>query len=107
MRVYFIAKSQSHFETAGLRCAQPPWRADGDDDQVIGLLNVKDVDAAIDQLEAAGIMWLPNHERNQVIKPEHAKALAKHGVLPTHTTSEAMALVYKVSGYGIHKISKF
>jgi hypothetical protein len=89
------------------------WCADGDDptkDQIIGVVEMAgntNADRVIDTLEAAGIMWLPNHQNKEVIAPEHAAALAKHGVTPTDTTASAMAKVFAVSGFPPHKVSRF
>ena len=60
-----------------------------------------------DKLEAAGIMWLPNHQHVEVIKREHAAALAKHGVVPTDTTGQAMTKVFAKSGFPPHKVTRF
>jgi hypothetical protein len=112
-QLFFIAPNgYPQVKATGLCGGTHGWCAEGDDptkDQIIGVVELgnKNADAVIDKLEAAGIMWLPNHERGQVIKPEHAAALAKHGVLPTHTTAEAMTIVHGKSGFPPHKISRF
>jgi hypothetical protein len=59
-----------------------------------------DPEQVIDALEAQGIMWLPNHEKNERIKPEHAAALKdEFGVTEEHTTAEAMTLVHEKAGF--------
>jgi hypothetical protein len=77
----------------------------GDDphkDSIIGVVEMHgdaDAEQVIDRLEAQGIMWLPNHLNNEQIKAEHAAALARHGVLPTHTTAQAMEILHGKSGF--------
>lgn len=88
------------------------WAPDGSDpqtDQIIGVVEMDgtvDSEDVIDRLEARGIMWLPNHLtadgkalNTDKIKPEHASALAKHGVNPSHTTAQAMTLVHAKAGF--------
>jgi hypothetical protein len=77
------------------------WTADGDS-QAIGVIELyrdADAESVIDKLEAKGIMWMPNHLNNEQIKPEHAVALSKYGVLPSHTTAEAMEIIHGKSGF--------
>lgn len=89
------------------------WCAEGDDaskDQVMGVVEMTsacDAELVIDRLEAAGIMWLPNHTTNQVIAPEHAAALSKHGVLPTDTTAQAMTKLHAKCGFPPLKPKRF
>lgn len=89
------------------------WCAAGDDptkDQIMGVVEMMgniDAERIIDKLEAAGIMWLPNHMTNQPIAAEHAAALAKHGVLPTHTTAEAMTILHAKFGFPPLKPKRF
>jgi hypothetical protein len=89
------------------------WCAEGDDpktEQVIGVVELSDstdAERVIDKLEAAGIMWLPDHKTAETINPEHAAALAKHGVLPTHTTRQAMTIVHSVAGFPPLKPKRF
>jgi hypothetical protein len=76
---------------------------------VVELADRDDPEAIIDKLEAAGVMWLPNHlaNPNQTIAPEHAAALAEHGVLPTHTTAQAMTAVNSKAGFAPFKPRRF
>jgi hypothetical protein len=85
------------------------WRPDGDDKQVIGVAEVlgSDPSRVCDALEKAGIMVLPNHKSNEVIAPEHASALAKHGVLPADTTKQALTKIHGVSGFPPLKPGRF
>ncbi len=91
------------------------WCAEGDDpakDTVIGVVEMYgtcDAEEVITALEGQGIMWLPNHMTtpNEPIKPEHAAALAKHGVLPTHTTLQAMTAVNAIAGFPPLKPKRF
>lgn len=89
------------------------WCAEGDDptkDQIIGVVELAgntNAETVIDKLLAAGILWLPNAQNKEVISPEHAAALAKHGVVPTDTTASAMTKVFAVSGFPPHKPSRF
>jgi hypothetical protein len=85
---------------------------DGDytKDSCVGVIELKDTDdaeLAIEKLESQGIMWLPNHHTGEQIKPEHATELARFGVLPTHTTAEAMGLVYAKAGWRPLKPQRF
>ena len=88
------------------------WRAEESDPQVIGVVEMTggcDAEEVITALEGQGIMWLPNHMTmpNEPIKPEHAAALAKHGVLPTHTTLQAMTTVNAAAGFPPLKPKRF
>lgn len=105
-QLFFIAPNgYAQVKATGLKSTHG-WCAEGDDptkDQIIGVVELLphvDAETVIDTLEANGIMWLPNHQNNQTIRPEHAVALAKHGVLPTHTTTQAMTLVHQKTGFG-------
>jgi hypothetical protein len=84
------------------------WCAEGDDpskDTVIGVVEMRsgvDPEQVIDKLEAAGIMWLPNHLTGEKIDSEHYEALKKHGVQASHTTAQAMSTVFAKSGFPPH-----
>jgi hypothetical protein len=89
------------------------WNSTGGDastNQIVGVVEMMgnmNAERIIDKLEAAGIMWLPNHHSNEVIKPEHAEALAPHGVVPTDTTAQAMTKLFTKSGFPPLKPSRF
>jgi hypothetical protein len=89
------------------------WSAEGDDpskDQVVGVVEMDgrcDSEQVITALESQGIMWLPNHKDNQQINPEHAQALARHGVKPNHTTAQAMTQVHSIAGFPPIKPKRF
>jgi hypothetical protein len=112
-QLFFIAPNgYPQVKASGVKSTHG-WAAPGDDptkDAVIGVVELHgntNAERVIDKLEAAGIHWLPNHHHNTVIAPEHAELLAKHGVLPTHTTAEAMQRVFEKSGFPPHKVSRF
>lgn len=84
------------------------WRPD-EDTQVIGVVEVGrgDTERVADALDAAGILILPDHKTAETISPEHAAAMAKHGVLPSDTTKSAMFKVHGVSGFNPLKPKRF
>lgn len=113
-QLFFIAPKGYPQVKASVVQSTHGWHAPGDDPKtqtVIGVVQVVDrrltMEEVIDKLEEAGCMCLPNHLYGETIAPEHAAALAKHGVLPTHNTREAMAKVSEKSGFPPHKTSKF
>jgi hypothetical protein len=83
----------------------PGTKEDAENGEVIGVveMNGADIDEVLDALEAQGIMYLPNHTKNQTIAAEHAAVLAKHGVEPHHTTAEAMTIVHAKAGMPVLK----
>jgi hypothetical protein len=85
------------------------WRPDGDDKQVIGVVNVHagDPDRVAEALEAAGIHVLPDHKGTETIAPEHHERLKRHGVLPTDTTKLAMHKVHGIAGFPPIKPKRF
>ncbi len=113
-QLFFIApKGYPQVKQSGVHSTHG-WVADGDDptkDQLIGVVEIhsshKDAEYVIDKLEAVGIMWLPNHKNATVIAPEHAAALARHGVTSSDTTASAMKKVFAKSGFPPHKPSRF
>lgn len=112
-QLYFIApKGYPQVKQSGLKSAHG-WCAEGDDptkDQVIGVVELRDnmdAEKIIEIMESIGMMWLPNHFSNQIISPEHATALAKHGVLPTDTTVQAMTKVHAKAGFPPLKPKRF
>lgn len=96
--------------TPMVRGASPhTWWAGGED-AVIGVVEMTgtcDAEIVIDRLEAHGIMWLPDHKTGEQIRPEHAASLAKHGVLPSHTTAQAMELIHAKAGFPPLKPKRF
>ena len=66
-----------------------------------------DAEQVIERLEAQGIEWLPNHHGNEKIAPHHAQKLAKHGVVETDTTFEAITKVHGVAGFPPLKPRRF
>lgn len=116
MRQLFFISPKGHAPvdaafSPAIREAHPSvWTAEPDDPQVIGVVEMDgrcDAEIVIDALEAQGIMWLPDHKTGEQIKPEHAAALAKHGVLPTHTTAQAMNTVNAKAGFPPLKPKRF
>ena|ERR1700675_4406719 len=77
------------------------WRPDGDDKQVIGVVEVTtgDTDEVAEAMESAGILLLPDHKTDQAISPEHHQRMQQHGVLPTDTTKQAITKVHGTSGF--------
>jgi hypothetical protein len=76
------------------RHSQHGWRPDGDDKQVIGVVEVGhgDAEAIACALEAAGILVLPDH---------------RTAVCPTDTTKQAMHKIHSVSGFPPLKPKRF
>jgi hypothetical protein len=85
------------------------WRPDGDDKQVIGVVEVLmgDTEQVCDALEAAGILILPDHKGTETIAAEHHEKLKLHGVLPTDTTKIAMTKVHGIAGFPPLKPKRF
>jgi hypothetical protein len=77
------------------------WRPDGDDKQVIGVVEISsaDPDVVAGALEAEGIHVMPDHKGSETIAPEHQALLKQHGVLPSDTTKQAMLKIHGVSGF--------
>jgi hypothetical protein len=103
MNIYFIAPNYMAVRNAlaGIPGQNTHgWSADGDE-TVIGVAEVTsgDTEQVAAALEAADIMLLPDHRTSEKITAEHHAKLSKHGVLPTHTTKEALAQIHKVSGF--------
>lgn len=112
-QLFFIAPNgYPQVKASGVKSTHG-WCAAGDDptkDQIMGVVEMMgntDAEKVITALEKAGIMWLPNHMTDQVISSEHAAALSKHGVLPTHTTAQAMTILHAKSGFPPLKPSRF
>jgi hypothetical protein len=104
-QLFFIAPNgYPQVKASGVKSTHG-WCAAGDDpkkDQIVGVVEMMgntDAERIIDALEAVGIMWLPNHFLKQTIAPEHAAALARHGVLQTETTEQAMTKVHAIAGF--------
>jgi hypothetical protein len=77
------------------------WRPDGDDKQVIGVIEIDtgDTEEVAEACEASGILLLPDHKTDQAIDSEHFQRMKQHGVLATDTTKQAMTKVLGVSGF--------
>jgi len=86
------------------------WTDDGDT-QAVGVIELTggcDPEVVLDRLEAAGVMWLPNHQAvDSTLKAEHVAALAKHGVKAGHTTQQAMTLVQAKAGFPPLRTKRF
>jgi hypothetical protein len=116
-QLFVISTDGSSRITAALSSGGAPtfyaWsQGDHTKDLTIGVIELADRDdpeAIIDSLEAGGVMWLPNHLANptQTIAPSHAAALAGFGVLPTHTTAQAMIAVNSKAGFAPFKPKRF
>jgi len=100
-QLFFIApKGQPQVAASGVK-ASHYWFDGARLVGVVELMGGTNAENIIDKFEAAGIMWLPNHltQGAGTIAPEHAAALAKHGVLPTDGTAAAMTKVHAKSGF--------
>jgi hypothetical protein len=85
------------------------WRPDGDDKQVIGVVEVStgDTDEVAEAMEAAGILLLPDHKTDQAIDSEHYQRMKQHGVIASDTTKSAMTKVHGVSGFSPLKPKRY
>lgn len=66
-----------------------------------------DAERVIEKLESQGVLWMPNHHGSEKINPEHHTHLAKHGVLPSDTTLQAMTKVHAIAGFPPLKPKRF
>jgi hypothetical protein len=112
--IYFVSPTGASAVQQALRGIQGQsthgWRPDGDDKQVIGIVQVfgkGDPERIADALEAAGILVLPDHKGTECIAPEHHEKLKRHGVLPTDTTKQAIAKVHAIAGFPPLKPKRF
>jgi hypothetical protein len=83
---------------------------DPDKDQIVGCVEMNDhtdAEVVISKLEAQGVVWLPNHFTSQAIPSVAAVALAKHGVLPTDTTAQAMEKIWMKNPHVTLKPKRF
>src|SRR5690242_9860051 len=81
-----------------------------DGEKFIGVVHMDghcDAEQVIEQLEAQGIEWLPNHQRSEKIAHHHAQALAKYGVNEGDTTLDAMTKVHAMAGFPPLKPRRF
>jgi hypothetical protein len=86
------------------------WRPDGDDKQVIGVVEITgkgDPEEAADALEAAGIMVLPDHKTDQALDSTHVAALKQHGIAEGDTTKVAMTKIHTIAGFPPIKPKRF
>ncbi len=89
------------------------WSAEGDDPKqrmVVGVVEMDghcDAEKVLECLEKQGILWLPNHHRNERIPTEHVTHLSRHGVKYGDTTTEAMTKIHEVAGFSPLKPKRF